>query len=100
MADDDAELDLPVDLGRRLGEDEVVVGPAQRVGELDEQRGVVGEVPAHLLDVAAVVEPDADDLGGPDGRGQVGVGEGDPVAAGAAAASAHTGSASSATTSA
>ena len=56
--------------------EDVVVRTDQRVGELAEQGRVLGQVAAHLLDVVAVVQPDAHDLARPrDQRREVGAGQ-------------------------
>ena len=61
-AEDDGELGLPVDgVGLRCERD-VVVRADERLGVLREQGRVLGQLAAHLEDVGAVVEPDADDL--------------------------------------
>ena len=64
MPIDDRELGLPVErVVLRRGRD-VVVRSGERLGELGEQGRVLREVAAHLEDVGAVVEPDADHLAG------------------------------------
>ncbi len=69
-ADDQRELGFPVD-GVGVGwEHDVVVRADERLAELGEQRGVRGELVAHLEDVAPVVQALAEDLAGvrDDGR--------------------------------
>ena len=51
-------------VGGVFRDDDVVVRAGERVRELGEQRRVLGQIAAHLLDVGAVVQPDADDLAG------------------------------------
>ena len=63
-ADDDGQLGLPVDGRRRRRQHDVVVGADQRRAVLGEDGREVGRLAAHLGDVVAVVEPDADDLVG------------------------------------
>ena len=71
-ADHDGELGLPVDLVGDRGQHDVVVRADQRGRELGEDRGVLGQLVAHLQHVVAVVQPHADDLlGGGDERGVV-----------------------------
>ena len=61
-ADDQRELGFPVD-GVGVGwEHDVVVRADERLAELGEQRGVRGELVAHLEDVAPVVQALAEDL--------------------------------------
>ena len=62
-ADDDDELDLPVDRG--AGDGDVVERPGEAGGELREHRRDLGEGGAGLLGVAAVVEPDGEHLARP-----------------------------------
>ena len=59
-ADDDDELDLPVD--RRADDGDVVEGPGEAGGELREDGGDLRQGGAGLLGVAAVVEPDGEHL--------------------------------------
>ena len=61
-ADDHGELGLPVDRRRLRRQHDVVVGADQRRAVLGEDRREVGRLAAHLGDVVAVVQPDADDL--------------------------------------
>ena len=64
LADDDDELRFGVHV-RGLGrEDDRVVGPPQRVGELPEEERLARRLGALLDRVVAVVEADADDLAG------------------------------------
>ena len=64
-ADHERQLGLVVDgLGLRRQHDRLARAD-QRVGELREQRRVVGQVVDALVDVRLVVEPDADDLARP-----------------------------------
>ena len=61
----DDEFAFPVDVvGGGVRDLDVVGGPDQRVGELGEQGGVLGERTPHLQDVRAVVQPDTHDLPG------------------------------------
>ncbi len=65
LANDDSQFRLPVERGRGvLRNDDVVVRPGEGLLELREQRRVLGQLAAHLLDVRGVVEADADDLAG------------------------------------
>ena len=81
-ADDEGQLPLPVHGLRRLRQPDRVARPDQGGGELGEQRGVVRQLGAHFLDVAAVVEPEAEDLRRTrDHRSQIGVRERDRSAA-------------------
>ena len=68
-ADDDAELDLPVGLGRAARDPDVVVRADQGVGRLGEQDRLVRHGLAGLGGVVAVVQPDAQDLVRPGDRG-------------------------------
>ena len=61
-ADDDDELDLPVD--RRADDRDVVERPGEAGGELREDGRDLGEGHAGLLGVAAVVEADGEHLAG------------------------------------
>ena len=57
-ADHDGELGLPVDSVGPRRQLDVVAGADQRLGELGEQRRVLGQVATHLQDVAAIVRSD------------------------------------------
>ena len=77
-ADDDGQLGLPVDLVRDGRQDDVVVAPISAARYLAKTVGYAGGLAAHLGDVRAVVQPDADDLVRPrDERGVVEVVDGE-----------------------
>ena len=62
LADDDAELDLPVELGRLARNDGVVVWPADAGRRLVEDDRFFRDRHAGFLGVVAVVEPDGDEV--------------------------------------
>ena len=65
VTDDDGEFALPVHVSPRSpAVDDGSSAPDERVGELREEGGVLGQVAPHLPDVVAVVQADADDLPG------------------------------------
>ena len=61
--DDDGELGFPVDAAAAV-DFHGVVGADQGVRVLGEQRGVLGKLAAHFLDVVTVVQAAADDFAG------------------------------------
>src|SRR5262245_15486060 len=65
LADDDAELHLPVELARPLGDDRVVVRPADAGGHLVEDDRLLGDRHAGLGRVVGIVEPDGDEIADP-----------------------------------
>src|SRR6266536_5839970 len=56
-ADDDGELDLPVELGRLLGDDRIVVRPADAGRHLVEDDRLFGNSGAGLGRMVGIVEP-------------------------------------------
>ena len=62
LADDHGEFGFPVNGVRFLRQRQVIVRADQGFLVLREQGGVLGDFPAHFLDVVAVVVADADDL--------------------------------------
>ncbi|MCO5546661.1 hypothetical protein L7F22_000095 [Adiantum nelumboides] len=60
--DDDGQLGLVVHPVGLLGQLDLVVRADERGRELAEDRGVLGQLVAHLEHVVAVVQPDTDDL--------------------------------------
>src|SRR5262249_37146663 len=62
LADDDAELDLPVELGGALRNDGVVVGPADAARDLVEGDRLFRDRHAGLGGVVRIVEPDGDEV--------------------------------------
>ena len=60
-----AQLTLPIQgVPGVVGDEDIIERPGEGVGELDKQGGHPRCLPAHLLDVVGVVDPDADDLAG------------------------------------
>src|SRR4029078_725344 len=62
FADDDSQLDFPVDAFGLARHDEIVGRPAQRAGRLQEQSRLFRQRQPVFSGVVAVVQPDADDL--------------------------------------
>src|SRR5215471_9270799 len=62
LADDDGELDLPVELARLLGNNRVVVGPADAGRHLVEDDRLFRDRRAGLGRVVGIVEPDGDEI--------------------------------------
>src|SRR5712691_9725604 len=70
-ADDDRELDFPIELGAAARDDDAVVRARQRRGRLEEDHRLAGDVRAAFRGVIAKVDADADDLARTaDGRSQ------------------------------
>src|SRR5262245_27269300 len=65
LADNDAELHLPVELARPLRDDRVVVRPADAGGHLVEDDRLLGDRHAGLGRVVGIVEPDGDEIADP-----------------------------------
>src|SRR3954468_18563611 len=63
LADDDRQLDLPVELGRTWGQDDIIIGAAERDRVLVEEDGLRRDRRIGLLRMVCVVQPDADEVG-------------------------------------
>jgi hypothetical protein len=61
-ADDHAQLHLPVGLARATGDHQVVIGPRDGAGGLEEDHRLRGDGRSGFLGVVTVVEADADEL--------------------------------------
>src|SRR5439155_23266981 len=77
--DDDGDLALVVQPLAPLGADDGAAVRIERGDGLVEVRGRRAELRSELLDPAAVVQVDTDDLGGDDGRKMNGVSSADPT---------------------
>src|SRR6266511_1715910 len=62
-ADDDGELDFPVELARLLGDDRIVVRPADAGRHLVEDDRLFGNSGARFGRMVGIVEPDGDEVG-------------------------------------
>jgi len=70
LADDDGELGLEIDFGTAPRDENRIAGVVERVAGFDEEHGVPGHLRAALGGVLAIVEADAEDVGGNPGGEQ------------------------------
>ena len=65
LADDDRQFSLIIQLPCAIfGNEDIIIGAGEGIGELDEQGGMFGEFASHLANVLGVIEPHADDFAG------------------------------------
>ena len=65
LADDDRQFSLIIQLPCAIfGNEDIIIGAGEGIGELDEQGGMFGEFASHLANVLGVIKPYADDFAG------------------------------------